>query len=77
MTSTTRSTTLPDTPAGVLAALRAEQDDRHDSEVRSMRLAAHWVALHPAAEAVEPRACFQSPKTLAGVGSLVSRCPGR
>lgn len=74
MESTTRSstnTTLPDTPAEVLAALRAEQDDRHASEVRSMRLAAHWVALHPAADTGDPQACFQSPKTLAGEGSPV------
>ena len=74
MESTTRSTstsTLPDTPAEVLAALRAEQDDRHASEVRSMRLAAHWVALHPAADSSDPAACFQSPKTLAGAGSPV------
>ena len=73
MESTTRSTTatLPDTPAEVLAALRAEQDDRRDSEVRSIRLAAHWVALHPAADSSDPRACFQSPKTLAGEGSPV------
>ena len=71
MTSTASTSTLPDTPAGVLAALRAEQDDRKASEVRSMRLAAHWVALHPAADASDPRACFQSPKTLAGEGSPV------
>jgi len=73
MTSTASTTTsiLPDTPAEVLAALRAEQDDRRASEVRSMRLAAHWVALHPAADAGDPQACFQSPKTLAGEGSPV------
>jgi hypothetical protein len=73
MQSTTRrsTSTLPDTPAQVLAALRAEQDDRRASEVRSMRLAAHWVALHPAADSSDPEACFQSPKTLAGEGSPV------
>jgi hypothetical protein len=73
MTSTARSSssTLPDTPAEVLAALRAEQDDRRASEVRSMRLAAHWVALHPAADPSHPEECFQSPKTLAGEGSPV------
>jgi hypothetical protein len=71
MTSTASTSTLPDTPAQVLAALRAEQDDRKASEVRSMRLAAHWVALHPAADAGDPQACFQSPKTLAGEGSPV------
>src|SRR5688572_9697126 len=71
MDTTTRSSTatLPDTPAQVLAALRAEQDDRRASEVRSMRLAAHWVALHPAADPSDPGACFQSPETLAGEGS--------
>ena len=71
MATTTRSSsdTLPDTPAEVLAALRAEQDHRHASEVRSMRLAAHWVALHPVLDPSCPDACFQSPKTLAGVGS--------
>jgi hypothetical protein len=72
MTATAASiTTLPDTPAGVLAALRSEQDARRASEVRSMRLAAHWVALHPAADSGDPAACFQSPKTLAGEGSPV------
>jgi hypothetical protein len=71
MTTTASTATLPDTPAQVLAALRAEQDDRRASEVRSMRLAAHWVALHPAADAGDPQACFQSPKTLAGEGSPV------
>ncbi len=69
MTATATTTTLPDTPAEVLAALRAEQDDRRASEVRSMALAAHWVALHPAADSSDPQACFQSPKTLAGEGS--------
>src|SRR5687768_4757290 len=73
MATTTRSSTdtLPDTPAEVLAALRAEQDQRHASEVRSMRLAAHWVALHPVLDPSCPDACFQSPKTLAGEGSPV------
>ena len=70
-TTTSATETLPDTPAEVLAALRAEQDDRRDSEVRSMRLAAHWVALHPAADPSCPQACFQSPKTRAGEGSPV------
>lgn len=65
----TATTTLPDTPAEVLAALRAEQDERHASEVRSMRLAAHWVVLHPVLDPSCPDACFQSPKTLAGQGS--------
>ena len=71
MATITRSSTdtLPDTPAEVLAALRAEQDHRHASEVRSMVLAAHWVALHPVLDPTCPDACFQSPKTLAGVGS--------
>ena len=36
-----------------------------------MQLAAHWVALHPAADSGDPAACFQSPKTLAGEGSPV------
>ena len=74
MNSTTRTsttTTLPDTPAGVLVALRAEQDERRDSEIRSMRLAAHWVALHPVLDPSCPDACLQSPKTLAGEGSPV------
>ncbi|UUZ58117.1 hypothetical protein [Nocardioides sp. B-3] len=73
MATSTRSgtDTLPDTPAGVLSALRAEQDARESSEVRSMRLAAHWVALHPVLDDSCPDACFQSPKTLAGVGSPV------
>ncbi|UUZ59626.1 hypothetical protein [Nocardioides sp. B-3] len=73
MATSTRSSTdtLPDTPAGVLSALRAEQDARQSSEVRSMRLAAHWVALHPVLDRSCPDACFQSPKTLAGVGSPV------
>src|SRR5687768_2668749 len=71
MTSTATTATVPDTPAEVLAALRAEQDERRASEVRSMRLAAHWVALHPAADASDPAACFQLPKTLAGDGSPV------
>jgi hypothetical protein len=71
MATTTRSSTdtLPDTPAEVLVALRAEQDSRHASEVRSMELAAHWVALHPVLDPSCPDACFQSPKTLAGEGS--------
>ena len=71
MATTTRSSTdtLPDTPAQVLAALRAEQDSRQSSEVRSMRLAAHWVVLHPVLDPSCPDACFQSPKTLAGEGS--------
>ncbi|UUZ57883.1 13E12 repeat family protein [Nocardioides sp. B-3] len=71
MATSTRSSTdtLPDTPAGVLAALRAEQDARQASEVRSMSLAAHWVALHPVLDPSCPDACFQSPKTLAGQGS--------
>ncbi|MEO7624874.1 MAG: hypothetical protein ABIS91_01270, partial [Nocardioides sp.] len=55
--------------AQVLAALRAEQDSRHASEVRSMQLAAHWVGLHPVLDPSCPDACFQSPKTLAGEGS--------
>ena len=67
----TRTALLPDSPVEVLAALRAEQDSRRDSEVRSMQLAAHWVALHPAADSSAPEACFQSPKTLAGEGSPV------
>ena len=72
MASTTRTTTcLPESPVEVLAALRAEQDARRASEVRSMRLAAHWVALHPALDSSAPGACFQSPKTLAGEGSPV------
>ncbi|MEO5665695.1 MAG: HNH endonuclease [Nocardioides sp.] len=72
METTTRSTaTLPDSPAEVLAALKSEQDHRRASEVRSMRLAAHWVALHPALDPSCPDACFQSPKTLAGQGSPV------
>ncbi len=71
MTSIASTSTLPDTPAQVLAALRAEQDDRRASEVRSMQLAAHWIALHPAADSSDPAACFQSPKTLAGEGSPV------
>ncbi len=71
MTTTTRTgaDTLPETPAGVLAALRVEQDTRRVSEVHSMRLAAHWVALHPVLADTDPGACFQSPKTLAGQGS--------
>ncbi|WP_157953278.1 DUF222 domain-containing protein, partial [Nocardioides allogilvus] len=71
MATTTRSSTdtLPETPAQVLVALRAEQDQRHASEVRSMQLAAHWVALHPVLDSSDPAACFQSPKTLAGEGS--------
>ena len=36
-----------------------------------MRLAAHWVGLHPALDSSAPGACFQSPKTLAGEGSPV------
>ena len=60
---------LPDSPAGVLTALRSEQESRRASEVRSMQLAAHWVALHPVADASHPEACVQSPKTLAGEGS--------
>ena len=71
MTATATTATVPDSPAGVLAALRAEQDERRASEVRSIRLAAHWVALHPAADSSDPGACFQSPKTLAGEGSPV------
>jgi hypothetical protein len=71
MTATATTVTLPDSPAGVLAALRSEQDARRASEVRSMQLAAHWVALHPAADSGDPAACFQSPKTLAGEGSPV------
>lgn len=71
MATTTRSSTdiVPVTPAEVLAALRVEQDQRRDSEVRSMQLTAQWVALHPALDASCPDACFQSPKTLAGEGS--------
>ncbi|PUA81994.1 hypothetical protein [Nocardioides currus] len=65
----TRAETLPDTPAGVLAALREEQDLRAASEVRSMRLAVHWVDLHPVLDPGDAGACFQSPKTLAGEGS--------
>ena len=34
-----------------------------------MRLAAHWVTLHPVLDPSSPEACFQSPKTLAGEGS--------
>ena len=71
MTATATTPTLPDTPVEVLAALRAEQDERRASEVRSMVLAAHWVALHHAADEGDPRACFESPKTLAGAGSPV------
>ncbi len=63
MTSTATSTLLPDSPAGVLAALRSEQETRRASEVRSMELAAHWVALHPAADSEDPDGCFQSPKS--------------
>ena len=69
MTATATTATLPDSPAEVLAALRSEQDARRASEVRSMELAAHWVALHPAADSEDPAGCFQSPKTLAGEGS--------
>ncbi len=69
MSASTASTQLPDTPAAVLAALRCEQDARRDSEIRSMSLAAHWVALHPVADPSHPEACFQSPKTFAGEGS--------
>ncbi|QIK75604.1 DUF222 domain-containing protein [Nocardioides piscis] len=70
-TTTSATETLPDTPAEVLAALRTEQDERSASEVKSMRLAAHWVALHPALDPEFAGACFQSPKTLAGEGSPV------
>jgi len=72
MTSTSTSTsTVPETPARVLAAMRVEQESRRASEVRSMRFAAHWVALHPVIDPSCPEACFQSPKTLAGEGSPV------
>ncbi len=71
MQTTSRTSTLPDSSAQVLAALRFEQDDRRASEVRSMRLAAHWVAMHPSLDVGDPQACFQSPKTLAGEGSPV------
>ena len=62
---------LPDSPAGVLRAMRSEQEARRASEVRSMELAAQWVAMHPAAASDDPAGCFQSPKTLAGEGSPV------
>ncbi|HXH80792.1 HNH endonuclease signature motif containing protein [Nocardioides sp.] len=69
MQATATTATLPDSPAEVLTALRSEQDLRRASDVRSMQLAAHWVALHPAANSEDPAGCFQSPKTLAGEGS--------
>ena len=69
MEATATTATLPDSSAEVLAALRSEQDARRASEVRSMELAAHWVALHPAVDSEDPAGCFQSPKTLAGEGS--------
>ncbi|EON25243.1 HNH endonuclease [Nocardioides sp. CF8] len=64
MATTTHSSTdtLPETPAQVLVALRAEQDQRHASEIRSMQLAAHWVALHPVLDASDPGAVLPVPE---------------
>jgi hypothetical protein len=61
MTATATTPTLPDTPDEVLAALRAEQDDRKASEVRSMRLAAHWVTLHPVLDPSSPEVRYRLP----------------
>jgi hypothetical protein len=67
MESTT-APVLPDTPAELLRAVKAEKKAADQTDVRLMQLAVHWADLH-LADPEFAEACFTSPKTFAGEGS--------
>ena len=59
---------LPDTPAELLRAVKAEKKAADETDLRLMRLGVHWADLH-LADPEHAEACFTSSKTFAGEGS--------
>src|SRR5919106_3363374 len=64
----TTAPALPESPAELLRAVRAQKQAADRADVELMRLAVQWADLH-LADPEYAEACFTSPKTFAGEGS--------